>query len=317
MINFCTLFDSNYINYGLTLYKSLLKHCDDFHLYIFAFDDKCEEELKKRSLKNVTVISLAEFEDEKLLAIKDDRSKGEYCWTCTPSVILYAIKKFQLESCTYLDADLYFFSNPKPLIDELGDKSVSIIEHRYTPKYDHSEISGKYCVQFMTFKNNKQGLEVLNWWRDRCIEWCYSIPEDGKFGDQKYLDDWTTRFECVKELQNIGGGVAPWNINNYELDSKDDVIYVKEGAREDKLIFYHLHGFSLVNDKKVKLTGDYFISKLAKELVYKDYLQNFIKAGEIKYVKPNIVKRLFVLLRRIYKETTKTRSSSCYIYEIL
>ena len=47
---FCTLFDSNYLTRGLAMYESLAKHCDDFHLFIFSFDDKCLEVLKKLKL---------------------------------------------------------------------------------------------------------------------------------------------------------------------------------------------------------------------------------------------------------------------------
>ena len=70
---------------------------------------------------NVTVISLREFEDQKLLIAKENRSSGEYCWTCTPSTVLYVLDHYDVDSCTYIDADLYFFSSPQILIDEVGD----------------------------------------------------------------------------------------------------------------------------------------------------------------------------------------------------
>ena len=56
MYSYCTLFDSNYLTRGLAMYESLKKYSDNFHLYIFSFDDKSHELLKKLNLEFVTVI---------------------------------------------------------------------------------------------------------------------------------------------------------------------------------------------------------------------------------------------------------------------
>ena len=169
MYNYCTLFDSNYLIRGLAMYQSLKKHSSNFHLYIFAFDLRSYKLLKKLNLISVTIISLYEFEDKELLEAKKDRTVEEYCWTCTPSVIKYCIENFNLNSCTYLDADLYFFSNPDVLIKEMGNKSILITEHRYSPQYKSGIINGIYNVQFLTFKNDINGMKALKWWRDSCI----------------------------------------------------------------------------------------------------------------------------------------------------
>ena len=95
--NFCTLFDSYYLTRGLVLYESLLKNCNDFHLYIFAFDSKTFEILKKKNLEYVTVIPLSEFEDEDLLQVKSTRTIAEYCWTSTASTIRYSIINYKLD----------------------------------------------------------------------------------------------------------------------------------------------------------------------------------------------------------------------------
>jgi len=275
--NYCTLFDSRFLSRGLALYFSLEKFSKDFHLYIFAFDDLASNELKRLNLKHATIISLLEFENEDLLRIKQNRTRREYCWTCASSTIKYSIEKYNLEECTYVDADILFFSDPSPLHKELGDKSVLITEHRYSPEYDQSKDSGKYCVQFVTFKNNKKGMEVLNYWVDCCIEWCYDRFEDGKFGDQKYLDDWMTRFDCVVELENLGGGVAPWNVQQYELYNENGITQLvgTKSRKKSSLIFYHFH------DLKFESTGvwtfgsgslGYKIHSDIFKLVYKPYL---------------------------------------------
>jgi hypothetical protein len=299
MYNYCTLFDSNYLTRGLAMYESLEKYSNKFYLYIFAYDDKSYKLLKKLNLESVTVISLKEFEDKELLKVKGDRSAREYFWTCTPSTIKYCIESYNLDACTYLDADLYFFSNPSVLIEEMGKKSVLITEHRYTTQYDQSTTSGIYCVQFMTFKNDENGMKALNWWRDSCNEWCYARFEDGKFGDQKYLDDWPTRFDGIHVLQNLGGGVAPWNVQQYDLT--DDRF---------KLIFYHFHNFKFLEHNKIDL-GGYELDKNDIDILYKPYAKNIEKIStELKrhdkhsdyngIVEPNLFywKTPFHILRR-------------------
>lgn len=275
MLNFCTLFDINYIHRGLALYNSLKKHCPQFHLWILCMDEEVFSILQKLNLNSVTLIKLGDFEDESLLKVKNKRTKGEYCWTCTSSLIMYVFKKFNIGICTYLDSDIFFYSDPGILLDEIGDNSVIITEHRYTKKYDQTKTSGKYCVQFMTFKNNQRGLHILKWWRAQCINWCFARFEDGKFGDQKYLNDWTERFEGVHVLQNIGGGVAPWNVQQYEILKEKGGIFVSEKNDKSRLVFFHFHLLKFIEGGKVSL-GIYELPISSRKFLYSAYIQELL-----------------------------------------
>jgi len=282
MLNFCTLFDSNYLSRGLALFESLKKTETDFHLFVVAFDDECYSYLKNLDKRELTVISLAEFEDEKLKQVKSQRTTAEYCWTCTPSIILYCIKQFQLPSCTYVDADMVFYENPQILFNELSDKSILISEHRYTRDYDVSATHGIYCVQFMYFRNDQNGLNALTWWRDRCIEWCFAYLEDGKFGDQKYLDDWKTRFPGVHVMENPGGGLAPWNVQQYSIAEKNDKIYItdKQKRKQYPLVFFHFHGLKFYTDDKVECCAAlYELNDDVKEILYFPYIRLLLNIG--------------------------------------
>ena len=260
MYNYCTLFNIDYLIRGLAMYESLKKHSVNFHLYIFVFDIQSYDLLKKLNLTSVTVISQKEFEDEELLKVKASRSIAEYCWTCTPHVIKFSIDNFNLDNCTYLDADIYFFSNPEILVNEIENSSIIITDHRFSPMYDQSSTVGIYNVQFLTFKNDKNGMEALNWWRKQCIIWCYNRFENGKFGDKKYLDDWLVRFKGVNVLKNLGAGVAPWNIQQYKIE---EIPF--------NLVFYHFHGINFLLNNKIDL-GNYRLKKKDLEIIYKPYL---------------------------------------------
>jgi hypothetical protein len=200
--------------------------------------------LKKLNLQHATIISLEEFENDQLKAVKPTRTRAEYCWTCTPSTIDYVIGTYGVPECTYLDADLYFYSDPDVLFNEMGSASVLLTEHRYPPRFNRTAKSGRFCVQFITFKNDHNGLTALHWWRDRCIEWCFNRYENGKFGDQKYLDDWQHRFKGVHVLKHLGGGLAPWNVEQYRLESavNHDILFSDRKSGDSfKTVFYHFH----------------------------------------------------------------------------
>ncbi len=277
LLNFCTMFDSAYLPFGLSLYDSLTKNAQRFHLYILAFDDQCYNILKQMNLNNVTTIALKEFEDDELLKIKKTRSTVEYYWTCTPSVILYCINNFGLEQCTYLDSDLYFYDNPQKVTDLIEKESVLITPHRYLEKFDNSKINGKYCVQFMTFRNDTYGRRVLEWWRNACLEWCFDRYEDGKFGDQKYLDNWPEQFEGVYVADQEWLGVAPWNAARYKFKNDKNTISISNdlNKKQFRLNFFHFHGIRFYRDGIVDFHG-YYLTPDQYNVIYIPYVRRLI-----------------------------------------
>lgn len=275
MNQYCTLFNSFYLLRGSTMISSLLENDKNAHIYVLCMDENVKVAIEKMFSERVTAIPLVAVENQTLLDIKPSRTLGEYCWTLTPWIIKYCIEKYQLASCTYVDADLYFFSNPGILFPENLGKSVFLTPHNYHPKYDQSDTSGIYCVQFIKFKSDEKGLSALNWWADRCIEWCYNRIEDGKFGDQKYLDDWTSRFEGVYVQENLGATLAPWNSEKFSINQTENGLLVSDNENLTKtiLIFYHFHEIKLANGF-LAYSSDYSIGSEVIDLVFEHYYKN-------------------------------------------
>jgi hypothetical protein len=282
MRNFCTLFDSNYLSRGFSLYRSLVATGEDFRIYVFCLDDTVYTILRRFALDRLILVSLAEFESPELLRVKPGRTKGEYCWTCTSHAIRYALDAFSLHEVTYLDADLFFYTAPSVLLNEFdrSGASVLITPHRYTWRYDISWRSGIYCVQFITFRADERGLRILDWWRERCLEWCYARVEKGKFGDQRYLDDWPTRFPGIHVLDHLGGGVAPWNVQQYDIVRENGRIAGRERStgRTFDVVFFHFHNVRLLTNGHIDL-GDYHLVSSIKRLLYQPYVASLEQAA--------------------------------------
>jgi hypothetical protein len=270
--HFVTLFDSHYLPQGLSLYKSLEAHGQPFKLWIVALDEACAEALEKIAARFVQIIRLPEIETERLIKAKSDRSVAEYCWTLTPFLPSAVFERQPgLERVTYVDADLYFFDRPSKLLDEFieSGKHVMITEHAFAPEHMASRQFGRFCVQFMSFRNTEAGLKVLHWWQDRCAEWCYFRLEDGKFGDQKYLDSWPEIFgDEVHVLSQINRTVAPWNVHHIGLLT---------GKVEP--VFYHFHSLRIVSPTRVVLYYNIYDIGRPNRWIYDTYVDALREAA--------------------------------------
>lgn len=240
----CTLYNSLYLDKGLVMYDSLCECAKDFKLYVLCMDDKCYEVLGDIKQNNLIPIRLADFEagDEELLTAKSSRSIGEYCWTCSSSLIRFVLLHCDESSCTYIDADMFFYKDPQVLIEEMMNvgKSVMVVPHRFPDEIkDVAKTVGTYCVEFNTFLNNEESISALNYWRSRCLECCSNLGDGIHWGDQKYLEEIVDRFDCAYVCQNTGAGVAPWNIPLY-----------KEGDI-NSIVFYHFQSVAYINRHRI------------------------------------------------------------------
>jgi hypothetical protein len=256
--HFVTLFDSLFLPQGIALYRSLERNVDKFVLWVIAADIEAERALKKLGFKNIKVVPLSCVETVDLLKAKKNRSKVEYYWTLTPFLPWYLLdNESSIDEITYLDADVYFIANPTPIFIEFdaSNKSVLITDHGFSPESDSSKEHGQYCVQLMIFKRGSEG--VLSWWQARCLEWCYSRVEPGKFGDQKYLDCWPELFlSDVHILSKPEWTLAPWNVKRFPYG----------GA-----LLFHFHSLRITSSSQVNV-GDYSIPENVIKNIYYPYL---------------------------------------------
>ncbi len=277
--NFCTLFDSGYLLKGLAMIRSLSRHCTGMKIHVLCMDAQTKYILETLALPYVNCITLAEVENEALLKAKADRGVAEYCWTLSSGFTSYVMDHFpEIDFLTYVDADLLFYSDVQPLFDEIADASIAIIEHRFTERLKGREVNGRFCVEWVSFKRDEQGMACLSRWRDQCLEWCYYRLEDGKMGDQKYLDEWPERYSNCHILMHPGAGIAPWNYAQYSFGTDGQGGITVEGAA---LIFYHFHQFQLLDNGRFDRLSTFYTSECPEPAkiyeVYELILQNCLQ----------------------------------------
>ncbi len=276
---YCTYFDHNYLSRGLALYHSLQRHAPGSRLWVLCLSEACYQTLAALDLPDIVAVRLADFEadDPEVAATRADRSAIEYYFTCTPAWMLFVLaRETEAEWVTHLDGDLFFFAAPEIIYGELSEAAAAIIPHRYPPKLARLRKFGTYNVGWVGARNDADGLAVIKWWREKCIEWCHDYVDGDRFADQGYLDWFPRRFPRVKIIENIGANLAPWNIGNYRIDVRGSEVLIDA---VHPLIFFHFQGLRkglrwfIFNSHRSYRAP---FSSVAREHIYRPYVDELL-----------------------------------------
>lgn len=278
---FFTVFDKNYAARGLTMIESL-RRCssDNIRVTVLALDEEAGR--VSQGLADL-VLRVEDVGDAEFVAAKTDRSYEEFCWTCAPLLSNYMVQQGNVgDIVAYLDADLYFFSDPAILLDEMGEwGNILIHPHRFSPdKAEWEKTAGTFNVGFVGFRVSDEARACTRRWREQVLTLCVKDPERGLCGDQGYLNEWPALYPGLRVMANIGGGVAPWNVNAYRIG---------QGPSADgtPVVFFHFHQLRVVNCERHGFLGaipaiGYAFAPPVIEHIYLDYLNRLkLKALEL------------------------------------
>ena len=243
---YCTYFDQAYEPRARLMVTSLREVGDTAPVTVVCFDEVSRQRALTWNVDGVTVLSLVDLETRFpfLPALRAQRSRAEYMFTCTPWVTELARTSLAEGGwATYLDSDLAFAAAPEPIYRELGDSSAGIVPHRFSVRQSALLQFGTYNVGWVSFRNDPRGRALLGWWGDRCREWCADKPLDGRFADQGYLDSFNSVVDGVHVIEHPGANVAPWNLESHRITHAPDGTVIVDGS---PLLFFHMHGIRRV-----------------------------------------------------------------------
>ncbi len=270
---FCSIAGTKYLIKILAFYESLNRVTTDYKLFICCMDDFIYEFLNEKQFENVILIHVKDVETDALRQTRQSRTMSEYCWTMKSWLISYIFEHYKVNSAIYCDSDMYFFSDTIAIYNDWGEASLYLCLQR-----DLDWVEKKYGVYqagLVGFKNNEIGRNAVNWWKQKCLEWCYlrEDPDSDRWGDQKYLDHLPRLFADTKISGHLGINAAPWNTiynNNYQITRSETNVLI-EGY---ELVAYHFACIDIFDQDHYDLwnLGSIKISNVIKNGIYLPYL---------------------------------------------
>lgn len=244
-MNICTHGDINYLGKILALHHSLKETAGDFVLHVLCNDTETFESLFDRAIPEMRLYSLGDYEmdDAQLSEVKNfpagtyGSQRDNYLWKITPYFVNEILQIIPYdETLIYVDSDVYFYQSPQIILDAVGNRSVGIHTHRFTPPY-RKTASGWFNVGAITFRKDEIGIRMAEQWK----EWCMTTgtplhDEYGTCGDQL----WLQIFYKIIGWENISifdeeeawkgyCHLAPWNAEQFD----------------GTLVFYHFSHFNM------------------------------------------------------------------------
>lgn len=267
---YCTLFDKNYVIFGVTLLESLLRFGGK--AYVLCLDEETYTTLSALKNPSIILIKYEVFYPEVFKVIEQKCTYPQRCWVAQPYLCEYVLNNYNEPSVTYIDSDCYFFSDPAPLFKEVEGFSVGAVPHNFHKEYENlAKEAGEYCAHFNYFQNDEKARIVIEDWKNDCLLYTKERPHEciGQLG----MDKWK-KYPFFKTITNLAAGVAPWNSRKFKITKKDNIFH----ADDYPVIFYHFHGlYKLTNQTFYK--GNYeFDTKISNEIYY-DYLKETEKTS--------------------------------------
>jgi hypothetical protein len=226
---------------AIVLQRTLAEVLPDARLTVLCLSPREGRILRELGLEVMDAVEL-EGRDPALAAVRETRSEHDYCWTLKAPLMVDLLQREAAGTLlTYVDADIAFHSDPTPALDELRDASIGLSDHRYAPAFRSRERwAGRFNTGWISFRHDPDGLAGARWWRERVIEWCRSRVEDGRYGDQRYVEEMPARFGRVAVHEHPGVNVAPWR-DTGDLEAHDGRATI-EGR---PVLFFHAQSVRL------------------------------------------------------------------------
>ena len=170
----------------------------------------------------------------------------EFSTSLKPFIALQLLHSHQ--AVIFLDPDTCIFSHLAPIDADLERHPIVLTPHYLKPQPrtpGESDLGmmrfGSFNLGFFAVSKSDEGLAFLQWWSDRCIDFCFMESQFGLSTDQKWVSIAPCFFPNIYISFNPGYNAAPWNTFERSLSVNSEGELVVSEAYP--LVFFHFSNF--------------------------------------------------------------------------
>ncbi len=237
----CTIITKSHLHFVKALHQSIKRFIDGIQMHVLVADG-CDQKLD--SLPNIHFYNISTIKEaaigKKIYDKYYHESMDRFRWSCKSVFMIYLLNN-RVDKLLYLDSDLFFFSDPSFLFEELSRNHILLSPHFRTSDpaidyhdYGRNNTHGLFNGGFIG--SNKDGIPALKWWSEVCGNVCEKRTKKGYYVDQSHLNLMPILFENVGIIKNRGCNVASWNRNTCERSKIGGKLFL---SGEYELVFIH------------------------------------------------------------------------------
>lgn len=243
-----TSITANYIPKARVLAHSIKRHCIGYQFHLILCD-YIPESIHIDNEPFDSIITIAELPIPNFKSWLLKHSVVEMCTAVKGIAFQEIFRRYQCEKVIYLDPDVVVFDNLHRLFKELDRHSVLLTPHQTVPETSNEAVidneicslrHGVFNFGFLGIRSSQEGGKFLEWWSQRCQDFCYDDIPMGLFTDQRWGDLIPAFFTDYHILRDTIYNVSTWNLTHrVATGNLETGILINDQA----LSFYHFSGF--------------------------------------------------------------------------
>ena len=250
---FFTSINNAYLPKAVVLAESLRRvYGRDVHFTCMLSDSK-REDFDYSVFDEVLTIDQLDLPVPSIEAWIFKHTVVELCTAVKPWAFKKIFTKHNPDAVIYMDPDTVAYSQLDEIFALLPEHPVVLTPHVTKPATNRENLldgemlgslrHGVFNLGFLALAQHGEGSAFLDWWAQRCLDWCYDDAAKGLFTDQRWIDLAPCFFSTLHVLRHPGYNMATWNLYYRKLgrNAAGELIV----NRDDPLRFFHFSGFDI------------------------------------------------------------------------